>query len=126
MDQHTQRFGLISGHLRRLVESAGWGEVPKASCSSTAHLPVGRKQFSAQLAYHGGDKRCCSRRWDGRHLFVPLLLLILYLNALQRGWQPLWTGLSAPSPGVVRALPEIQAHASSAGGAAGEVPGVRS
>lgn len=61
MDQHTQRFGLISGHLRRLVESAGWGEVPKASCSSTAHLPVGRKQFSAQLAYHGGNERCCSR-----------------------------------------------------------------
>lgn len=61
MDQHTQRFGLISGHLRRLVESAGWGEVPKASCSSTAHLPVGRKHFSAQLAYHGGDERCCSR-----------------------------------------------------------------
>lgn len=61
MDQHTQRFGLISGHLRRLVELAGWGEVPKASCSSTAHLSVGRKHFSAQLAYRRGDERSCSR-----------------------------------------------------------------
>lgn len=40
--------------------------------------------------------------------------------------QLLWTGLSAPSFGMVRALLEAQSHASSAGWAPGEVPGVRS
>lgn len=58
MDQLIQRFGLISGHLRRLVESAGWGKVPKAACSGAAHLPVERKCFFAQLTYHRDDETC--------------------------------------------------------------------
>lgn len=40
--------------------------------------------------------------------------------------QVLWTGLSAPSLGMVRVLLEAQSHASSAGWAPGEVPGDRS
>lgn len=40
--------------------------------------------------------------------------------------QLLWTGPSAPSFALVRALLETQSHASSAGWAPGEVPGVRS
>lgn len=59
MDQPFQRFGLISGHLHRLVESAGWGKVPKAACSGAAHLTVERKHFFAQVTYHRDDGMCC-------------------------------------------------------------------
>jgi len=53
------RFGLISGHLHRVVELAGWGKVPKAACSRAAHFSVERKHCFAQLTYHRDYRMCC-------------------------------------------------------------------
>lgn len=128
-----QRFGLVSRHLRGLVELAGWGKVTKAICLGAGHLPVERKHFFPQLTYHRDGRMCCrglihgSRRWERQHLFTSPLGRYNTLPHCPAGRsQLLWTGLSDPSLGMVRALLETQSHASSAGRAPGEVPGVRS
>lgn len=130
MDQLIQRFGLISGHLRRLLELAGWGKVPKASCSGAAHLLVERKHFFSQLTYHRDDMVCYRRtnslRQEMRqHLLSSPLVLIPCPTTLQGDCSCCGHNCLLPLV-VIRAFPETQSHTSSAGRVPGEVPGVRS
>lgn len=121
MDQPIQRFGLISRHLRRLVELAGWGKVPKAICLGAGHLPVERKHFIPQLTYHRDGRMCCrgTESWkqemgEAAPLCIPSGANPLPHSPADRS-QLLWAGLSAPSLSTVRALLETKSPASSAG-----------